>query len=160
MAGVITTAFSWQQVVQSPWSTTALWYSSLLLNLTAICLATQQTVALHRLSCYSKGLAMIRSMLGEYQKEPINDETITRSAGRCRPRWLQLYVWQTAIMLLNFSVLLFIVGLVVFIFDQLGRQDGGVLERWRENDIKVRKWFIGEKWCYADFWPRFLIYFI
>lgn len=107
-------AITWQPP-QPSWLPTGLWYSSLVLDLVAICLATQQSVALNRLSCYKDGLSKIRFVLGHMQ--PSKD-------GRpetWEPRRLQLYVWQTPIMLLNFSILLFIIGLSVMIIGAAGQ---------------------------------------
>lgn len=80
------------------------------MNLTSICLATQQGVSLNRLSGYSNCLSRIRDILGS--KPDL-------SATAVLPNWDQLYVWQTLIMLLNISVVLFIVGIVILVFDGL-----------------------------------------
>ncbi|KAH0543152.1 hypothetical protein FGG08_002497 [Glutinoglossum americanum] len=114
MAGVISSSFSWQTVSQAPWSTTASWYGSLALDLAAICMATQQGVALNRLSCYVDGPARIRSLLG------VPPAVAT---GTIYPRWSQLYVWQTPIMLLNFSIFFYTMGLAILVFDALIRGD-------------------------------------
>jgi len=135
-AGVISAAFSWQSVSESPWSTTSLWYGSLVLDLTAICLATQQSVALNRLSCYRDGPARIRALLGKRKKHLGAAGREEESANICSPRLGQLYVWQTAIMLLNFSILLFTVGLTIFVFDQLGRRERST-GAWTEGNVKV-----------------------
>ncbi|KAH8743714.1 hypothetical protein F5882DRAFT_313368 [Hyaloscypha sp. PMI_1271] len=131
VAAATATAFTWPEVPQSPWSTKALWHASLALNITAICVATQQTVALHRLSCYADGPKKIRSVLGEETGAPVLGASQQKFI---RPRWSQLYVWQTAVMLLNFGVLLFAIGLVIFVFDSLGENGSS----WSSDDIKVR----------------------
>ena len=81
------------------------------MNLTSICLATQQGVSLNRLSGYGDGLSRIRRMLGSRADGLANSIAV--------PYWDQLYVWQTPIMLLNVSIVLFIVGVVIKLFDNL-----------------------------------------
>lgn len=124
MAGVISAAFSWQPVDQIPWATAGLWYGALLINLTSICLATQQGVSLNRLSGYSDSLSRIRNSLGS--------QTSQFAPVVVAPHWDQLYVWQTPIMLLNVSVVLFIVGIVILLFNSLG----SVV--WSDRVVKVK----------------------
>jgi len=91
-----------------------------MLDLVAVCLATQQTVALNRLSCYKDGLSRIRLLLGE--------KLVSKEEGqpeRWTPRVLQLYVWQTPIMLLNFGVALFVGGLLEMIRGIAGQRKVG-----------------------------------
>lgn len=73
------------------------------MSLTAISSASQQTLSLHRLHCYKDGLARLRNMLGEQSSKDSNKWIV-------RP--VQLFVWQIPVMLLNFSVLLYLSGLV------------------------------------------------
>lgn len=93
------------------------------MNLTSICLATQQGVSLNRLSGYSDSLSRIRNLLGSQTAHL----TVIIS-----PHWDQLYVWQTPIMLLNVSVILFITGIVIELFDSMGKVD------WSDRNVKVR----------------------
>ena len=80
------------------------------MSLTSVCLATQQGVSLNRISGYSDGLSRIRAILGS-RRGLIGTVVM--------PHWDQIYVWQGPIMLLNISVILFIVGLVIMVFDRL-----------------------------------------
>ena len=96
--------------------------SALLFALTAISLAAQQTIGLNRLYSCEDGLLKIRNLLGEanpkhrslsmgfYGSESHDTE------GRIRIKRSQIWTWQTPIMLSNFSILLFIVGLMIAIF--------------------------------------------
>lgn len=113
MASVISAAFSWQPLHQIPWDTAGLWYGALLMTLTSICLATQQAVFLNRLSGYADSPSRIRAILGSQFHPPGRTDTVVV------PNWDQLYVWQAPIMLLNISVLLFIVGIVILVADGL-----------------------------------------
>ncbi|KAK4209373.1 hypothetical protein QBC37DRAFT_324064, partial [Rhypophila decipiens] len=124
VAGVISAAFSWQPVDDIPWSTAGLWYGALLMNLTSICLATQQGVSLNRLSGYSDSLSKIRNLLGSAGFHRQHRVTVT-------PHWDQLYVWQTPIMLLNVSIILFITGVVILIFETLGSVE------WSDRHLKI-----------------------
>ena len=80
------------------------------MSLTSICVATQQGVSLNRMSGYGDGLARIRSVLGS---KPEGLDLVAM------PHWDQIYVWQGPIMLLNISIVLFIVGLVIKVVDGL-----------------------------------------
>jgi len=113
VASVISAAFTWHPLQQIPWGTAGLWYGALLMALTSICLATQQAVFLNRLSGYSDSLSRIRGILGS------QPQFLGRPKADPMPNWDQLYVWQTPIMLLNFSVILFIVGIVIMLVDGL-----------------------------------------
>lgn len=102
------------------------------MTLTSICLATQQGVALNRISGYVNSLERLRAMLGT-DSSPASTSTT--------PHWDQLYVWQTPIMLLNVSVILFIVGLIIMVFDELARN------LWSERSIKVGRLRRGSSWA-------------
>lgn len=80
------------------------------MDLTSICLATQQTLALHRLCCHDSKLEIIRQMLCK---------PTTNGAAKAEPRWTQLFLWQSAIMLLNIGIVLFLIGLVIQIITDL-----------------------------------------
>ncbi|KAF7531684.1 hypothetical protein G7054_g8630 [Neopestalotiopsis clavispora] len=106
LAGIVSAAFSWRDLDQMFWATKGLWYGSLIMDLTSISLATQQSLALNRICCYSDRWARIRAMLGKPQG----------SQGIVRPSWTQIYVWQVPIMLLNIGLILFLAGLASEIF--------------------------------------------
>jgi hypothetical protein len=110
-----------------PWLASALWYSGLTLSLAAIGTATQQSVALSRLSSYQDGLRRLRAVLGK-ELPATGKASQTWSV-----KWAQLFVWQVPVMLLNFSILLFLVGLVVML---KARADAG-MEDWAADDVKV-----------------------
>jgi hypothetical protein len=103
MASVIATSFTWPLLSPSePQSQTShaivlgIWYSALLLALGAIATATQQAIKLARLATYSDCRARVCVMLGNSDK---------------RPRAVQLFIWQSPVMLQNGSVYMFIGGL-------------------------------------------------
>jgi len=128
IASVITIAITWPPASPSPpWLTTALWYGGLTLSLAAIGTATQQSVALSRLSSYQDGLCRLRAVLGK-ELPATNKASQTWSV-----RWTQLFVWQVPVMLLNFSILLFVVGLVVVL---KARADAGMGD-WVADDVKI-----------------------
>lgn len=89
-----------------------------MLSLVAICLATQQSVALNRISSYKDCTSRIRSLLGQKLVSKDSDRSETWV-----PRMLQLYVWQTPIMLLNFGILAFVVGLGIMVFENRNGAD-------------------------------------
>ena len=123
MTGTIASAFSWYTVPDDPWSTEACWLSALVLALTAISLAAQQTIGLSRLSTCEKGWLKIRRLLGEQDPSYENPSMRRYSAShhqyfesRVRMKKSQLWIWQTPVMLSNFAILLFIIGLMISVF--------------------------------------------
>lgn len=86
-----------------PYTVRGVWYSGLLLSLVAISNAMHQSIALHRLSSNTNGLERLRNLLG-YRKD-----------GSWKIRHLQVFMWQSAVMLLNIAIFLFILGLFIAI---------------------------------------------
>lgn len=78
-----------------------------MLSLTSISAATQQSVALYRLSSVNCGPEKIRKVLG--------DETNV-SFVSIEPRMWQLYIWQIPLLLLNSSIYLPVAGLGVLLW--------------------------------------------
>jgi hypothetical protein len=78
----------------------------------------QQSVALNRVSSYKDCTSRIRSLLGQSLVSKDSDRSETWV-----PRKLQLYVWQTPIMLLNFGILAFMVGLGIMVFENRNGAD-------------------------------------
>jgi hypothetical protein len=78
----------------------------------------QQSVALNRLSSYQDCPLRIRSLLGQKLVSKDSDRSETWI-----PRKLQLYVWQTPIMLLNFGILAFVFGLGIMVFENRNGAD-------------------------------------
>lgn len=112
----------------SSWTVQALWYASLLLSLTAVCAATQQGVLVHRLACYPDSETKIRQLLGESRGALV-------AGAQHKAAWLQLYIWQLPISMLNGSVYLFVTGLAVLLWDAAKLE---ALKAWG-RDVKVRR---------------------
>lgn len=53
--------------------------------------------------------------------------------GRWRPNRAQVFVWQLAVMMLRFGILLFIFGLAIVLWDAAAAQAG----RWSLPDLKA-----------------------
>jgi hypothetical protein len=106
ISGVYASAFSWYNVPPQPWSIKGSWYSGLLFALVSICIATQQSVALHRLSSNEDALIRLCSIFSY------------NNAGILKPRYTQIYIWQAPVMLLNLSIALFLLGLVVLVYNE------------------------------------------
>jgi len=122
MGGVIASTFTWPILNDSKASnhTTVigLWYCAILLAVVAIASASQQAVMLSRLSSYSDGMQRVRNMLGTLE-------------GQHRvPQKLQLFIWQTPVMLQNGSIYMFIAGLVALVWIS-------TRENWSSAQIKV-----------------------
>ena len=108
MGGMIASAFTWPALSEIDPSILAIihttWYSALLFGVMAIATATQQAIALGRVSSYPDGLEKLRNVLGHYQ------------CPEWKPRQLQLFIWQAPIALLNASIYTFVLGLVVIVW--------------------------------------------
>ena len=145
VASVVVGASSWFSAPTDPWTTRAFWSSALLFAMVSIALATQQSIALNRIMNYENSLRRIRSMLGEenpfYSNQNSHngywgrDEKIEHA--RMRMRKSQLYIWQTPVMLSNFSILLFVIGLFVKLFQAAVATNGN----WQTGDIQVAIFF-------------------
>jgi hypothetical protein len=101
----------------------------------------QQSVTLNRISTYEDAPTRIRSLIGERLIPPDNGNNTDKDgsgehAEQWKPRIIQLYVWQTPIMCLNFGIVAFVVGFAVLVFGKWsnksdsiqGRQDSMILE--------------------------------
>lgn len=128
IASVVSGSFTWPQPDTIPIATLGCWYSALIFALTSVSSATQQAVTLNRLSTYSNGLTRIRLLLAS--RTPSEQAHDGHNAQHNRPSLRQLYVWQTPIMFLNFSILLYIAGLMTLVFQVASQQWGNVHEKW------------------------------
>ena len=119
--------------------------SALLLALTAISLATQQTIGLNRLCSCENGLLKIRHLLGEknpsyecHSARPYVGRYQKSAEDRVRMKKSQLWIWQTPVMLSNFAILLFIIGLMISVFHRAAASRGD----WSTGHIQVLPFFI------------------
>ena len=140
ITGAVIGSFQIYSAATDPWSTNAFWVSALLLALTSISIATQQSIGLNRLSSYENGLGKIRLLLGEQNPRFDNIHRATYKGRnekiaeyRFRMRKSQLWIWQTPVMLLNFAILLFIIGLMIAVFSKAVQAHGD----WSSGDMKV-----------------------
>ena len=109
-ASVVAGAFSWTSTASFPWTTRAIWYSSLVMALISITTSTQQSILLHRMGSHAEGLNRLQNLLRS--KNAIAAGGVVPA--KARP--IQLYVWQIPVNLLNVSIFLFIIGLAIQIF--------------------------------------------
>jgi hypothetical protein len=107
ISGVFASAFSWYNITPQPDIVRGLWYSGLVLSLLSITIAMQQSVALYRLGSNREGLIKLQALLSY------------KVSGAAKPRYLQIYVWQTPVMLLNVSILLFLIGLLTLVYHEV-----------------------------------------
>jgi hypothetical protein len=103
IAAVVSAAFSWPAIDSSPWTAKAAFYGSLILSLGAVAIGSQQSITLSRLGGQQDGLSELKKLLQN------NKSTVSRR---------QLYIWQLPVMILNVSILLFLIGLFVVIWNQ------------------------------------------
>lgn len=104
IAASLSSAFSWNVYNELLPVVQALWFSALILVLTSIIIALQQTTALYRLSSNSDGMDSLRKSLGYLDGQQL------------KPRKLQVFIWQTSGLLLNGSIGLFGIGLLLQIW--------------------------------------------
>ena len=117
IAAVVSAAFSWPTIGSSPWTAKAVLYASLILSLGAVSIGSQQSIALSRFGGQQGGLDKLQELLKN------NKATASRR---------QLYIWQLPVMILNVSILLFLIGLLIIIWNQATEQLA-----W-DDDMKVR----------------------
>jgi hypothetical protein len=124
---VISTAFSWRMLeVEDDNSASiimGIWYSALLLALGTIATASQQAVMLTRLNTYTDSPQRVRKMLGKLE------------GGSWKPRKMQLFIWQSPVMLQNASIYMFIAGLVVLVWKS-------AMTHWSADQLKVSCIFV------------------
>jgi len=82
------------------------WYNSLIFAIVAIAVGMQQSVFLVRVGCVSNSNMLIRELL-----------TFEMPSGQRVPRFRQVFIWQTAVGLLEWSIYFWLGGFVVFIWD-------------------------------------------
>ncbi|KAL2853012.1 hypothetical protein BJX68DRAFT_265252 [Aspergillus pseudodeflectus] len=107
-AAVLTQLFAWPQTQDAiPEFSRICWYSGLVLVITAVTLATQQNIALTRARASPRGWAYLRSILSaDGEKIDSTDQS---------PSQIQLYMWQVPVMMLNFSNMLLVLGILVLV---------------------------------------------
>lgn len=103
VAGVISGAFSWYNIEQTHWTVKAVWYSGLVFAFASISATGLCSASLLRLQCHSQSTAQIRAVVG-YQKSG-------SSPWKARP--LQPWIWGSPGLLLKVSIVLFVVGLAI-----------------------------------------------
>ena len=124
---MVTSSLAWPVASPLPWSVRSLWLTALLFALISLSLACQQAIALTRVSNSEFAVEKIRHLLGEpcedenrgpgQPKEPVARVTLEGGDPRkWRPLKLQLYVWQIPSMLLGNAVLIFVIGLAVWVY--------------------------------------------
>jgi len=96
---------------KTPWTVYATFYAALILSLAAVSIGSQQTITLFRLGHNRDGLESLQKLLRKKADPHIASKS-------------QLYLWQLPVMLLNVSILLFIIGLIVIIWSQAAQQPG------------------------------------
>jgi hypothetical protein len=109
----------------------ALWYSSLILSVTSVCIGLCQSVFLARISCAANGNILLRTLL---------IDTRTR-----QPRTAQSFVWLLAVGLLEWSVYLWLGGFVVFLWDVTSMGKVGQ----SRGDIAVSALLTAPLWYYS-----------
>ncbi|KAM0285467.1 hypothetical protein ACHAQH_001417 [Verticillium albo-atrum] len=86
----------------------AAWYSAIAMSIASVASASQQLVALQRLSTHKDDLKIIRSMLaGTADEVPGHGHSGSPTGNRRSLGFLQTYLWQIPVMMLNGGLCLF-----------------------------------------------------
>lgn len=109
VATTVAATFAWKNVEAGPVSTVICWYCALLFSIIAVTAAVQQSNVLYKVTVFPDGCHRVRKLLRSSRLKC--DETY-------RVDLFAHYIWQTPIMLLNFSIDLFVLGLLIIVFDQ------------------------------------------
>lgn len=110
---MITGALAWEFAKDDKASSArATWYCGLVFALTAVTIATQQSLHLNRARCHPRRHTFIKNVIGLQAIQGVS------SGGKRRKDLkLALYLWQTSIMLLNFSIILALVGVIILVVE-------------------------------------------
>lgn len=84
----------------------ALWYSSLVLSVSSVCIGLYQNVFLARISCTANSNLLLRELL-----------TVSLPNGKRKPRASQIIVWLLAVELLEWSIFSWLGGFLVFLWE-------------------------------------------
>jgi hypothetical protein len=103
VAAIVSSVFSWPTIADCPWTAKALFYATLVLSLFAVTTGFQQSVTLMRYSKHPEGLALLQKQFQTASKT---------AAGR-----VHLFVWQIPIMLVNISIGMFLLGVLILVWD-------------------------------------------
>ncbi|KAF3763920.1 hypothetical protein M406DRAFT_58174 [Cryphonectria parasitica EP155] len=115
VAAVASAALSWQAIDSAAWTVLALFYASLIMSLTAVTIGAQQSIALSRLGGHRVGLGNLQKKL---RGKVVKQATQTLNVNKHSASYSQLYLWQLPVMLLNASILIFLIGLSIIIWSQ------------------------------------------
>lgn len=112
--------------MDKPWTVRASWQSGLVFALFTTMIACQQSMRLHRFSAHPEGLKYIRASLvgrrGPHSKEPSR---------------LQVYAWETSILLLTCSIICAITGLALLVWFAAIYDDNDDFNSLKEDNYKV-----------------------
>ncbi|KAH9908198.1 hypothetical protein F4778DRAFT_467511 [Xylariomycetidae sp. FL2044] len=131
LAGVLTSTGSWPTILPngtlSPWTVRACWYCGILLALTSVLTAAQQSIRLHRLSCHRRPHVAIRRLLRSRQ--------VSRE-GKALPRRAQVFMWQMSGLILSASVFAMLTGMFILIWSSTGGLSA-LRQGWWNGDAKM-----------------------
>ncbi|KAM0321599.1 hypothetical protein ACHAQA_010025, partial [Verticillium albo-atrum] len=116
VSSLVSSSFSWPCFSDASPETICLslvkatWYSALALSVASVAAASQQLVALHRLSTHDDDLKILRAMLAGTKDAAGGSQPVAEAAVK-RLSFLQAYLWQIPVMMLNGGLYLFFCGL-------------------------------------------------
>jgi hypothetical protein len=92
------------------------WFGGLVLVLGSIATATHQTITLHRFGTQKDNLETLRKLLTSRTRRKAQGG----NQGTVRASRLAIFVWQVPVMMLRLGVYLFLIGLLVLLWDISG----------------------------------------
>lgn len=131
IAGCLTSTGSWPSILSDgtpqPWTVKACWYCGIILALSSVLVAAQQSIRLHRLSCHRDAYNKVRRLLSQKHR--------CRHTGYALPRNGLVYIWQLSVLFLTLSVLAMISGIFILIWSSTGNT--GVNVPWWNGEAKL-----------------------
>jgi len=125
-SAAITGCFSLSNFTDADWYVHGLFFGGLFTSIITLVTVLQQTTTLNRLGADEKGLIRLRKVLSSQG---------TKNGNHPAPSMLQIYVWQAPILLLNITLVMFLLGLALLVLPVFHKSFSG------SEEAKVGKLF-------------------
>ncbi|AEO58637.1 hypothetical protein MYCTH_2127689 [Thermothelomyces thermophilus ATCC 42464] len=129
LAAAVIGSFSWDGSQQPHWIGPAAWYCSLILSFSAVLLASSQASIFRAVSdsvSREHGFSLVQELALVMAVQRTEDDAelpLTRGLESARVRWNLVFIWQAPTMMMSYSIIGFLVGLVVYVTAPLYNQE-------------------------------------
>ncbi|MCJ1449864.1 hypothetical protein MMC28_000192 [Mycoblastus sanguinarius] len=117
VASAVTGSLQWGQLQKAHWLVPAVWYGSLILSLFCVIIALHLNIFMATCETPADSSSVFLKLL--------------KKESSAKPRWSSLFILQAPIMTLSYSIMSYLVGLLLLVIQPLWVEDWG-------NDGKVR----------------------